>query len=136
MSAEDGLAGPSTVSSDARSLYAASMYSAASPRPNRSAAFIRSMERRAPHSADLKTVHTYSGAHGTLQVQLLTPPQASPTYMGGTHARGRGAMTGRILLECTSKMKASEVRIKLRSVVIVMVPVSYTHLTLPTICSV
>ena len=122
MSAEDGLAGPSTVSSDARSLYAASMYSAASPRPNRSAAFIRSMERRAPHSADLKTVHTYSGAHGTLRVQLLTPPQASPTYMGGTHARGRGAMTGRILLECTSKMKASEVRIKLRSVVIVMVP--------------
>ncbi|WFC99837.1 hypothetical protein MYAM1_002583 [Malassezia yamatoensis] len=71
---------------------------------------------------ELKTIHTYTGATGKLIVQLMTPPQALPTYMGGSKARGRGSVVGRVRLVCNGKDRVSEVRIKLKAVVSALVP--------------
>lgn len=116
--------------SDAASVRAASIYSSSSADarsvnyiPPPSAYHPRPATRKANGPA-LKTVHTYTGASGKLLVQLHTPPQALPTYMGGSKSRGRGAVVGRVVLHCTDKDKASEVRIKLKAVVSVHVPKS------------
>ena len=55
-------------------------------------------------TSGLKTAHTYTGANDTLFVQLQTPPQTSPTFMGGSKQRGNGAVTGRVILRCTEKL--------------------------------
>ena len=80
------------------------------------------VKRTESAAAHYKTTHTYRGADGKLLVQLFTPPQVSPTYMGGSKKRGRGAVRGRVVLHCVDKDKASEVRIKLKAVVHVKVP--------------
>lgn len=118
--------------SDAASVRAASIYSSGSTdgRTAAAPAIISAAYPTVPvnHSArarpppELKTVHTYSGATGKLLVQLHTPPQALPTYMGGSKARGRGSIVGRIILHCTEKDRANEVRVKLKAVVSVQVP--------------
>lgn len=116
---------------DAASVYAPSMYSTSS-------ADTRSLNyaQRAPYAAappgtlpvrgrqgpEFKTLHTYTGATGKLLVQLQTPPQALPTYMGGSKERGCGAVVGRVILHCTDKDRANEVRIKLKAAVSVLVP--------------
>ncbi|WFD43782.1 hypothetical protein MPSI1_002446 [Malassezia psittaci] len=82
--------------------------------PNRSA--------RKPVAPEMKTIHTYTGATGKLIVQLMTPPQALPTYMGGSKARGRGSVVGRVRLVCNGKDRVSEIRIKLKAVVSALVP--------------
>lgn len=73
-------------------------------------------------TSGLKTAHTYTGANDTLFVQLQTPPQTSPTFMGGSKQRGNGAVTGRVILRCTEKLKATELRLKLKCVVAIMAP--------------
>ena len=106
----------SSGSTDTRSTVAPAIISAAYPTVpvNRGA--------RARPAPELKTVHTYAGATGKLLVQLQTPPQALPTYMGGSKARGRGSIVGRIILHCSDKDRANEVRVKLKAVVSVQVP--------------
>ncbi|WFD36997.1 hypothetical protein MCUN1_003889 [Malassezia cuniculi] len=71
----------------------------------------------------LKTVHRYSGVGGKLIVELLTPPQVAPTYMGGSKERGRGSLRGRIQLYCMEKSdRISDVRIKLKAEVSIEAP--------------
>lgn len=70
----------------------------------------------------LQTTHSYTGANNTLFVQLQTPPQTSPTYMGGSKERGHGALSGRAILHCTDKLKATQVRMKLKCVVTIHAP--------------
>ena len=42
--------------------------------------------------------------------------------MGGSKKRGRGAMVGRVVLRCSEKTHATEIRIKLKSVVSILAP--------------
>lgn len=70
----------------------------------------------------LKTVHSYTGANDTLFVQLHTPPQTSPTYMGGSKERESGAIHGRLILHCTDKSRVAQVRMKLKCVVSILAP--------------
>ncbi|PKI82484.1 hypothetical protein MVES_003694 [Malassezia vespertilionis] len=127
-------------SSDAASIRAASIYSATSADTSRgyqasaaapSVHTLTALPVRHNTNANAKTVHAYSGANGRLIVQyvhtaayqrLNTPPQASPTYMGGSQLRGRGALVGRLILRCTDKERASEIRLKLKAVVTIQAP--------------
>ncbi|KDN53359.1 hypothetical protein K437DRAFT_271591 [Tilletiaria anomala UBC 951] len=71
----------------------------------------------------LKTVHTYSGAGGRAILELHTAPQQTPTYMGGSVERGRGAMVGRLCFTPKPQEKISHITLKLKAVVRVRVPV-------------
>ncbi|WFD31163.1 hypothetical protein MSPP1_002197 [Malassezia sp. CBS 17886] len=93
---------------------AGSTYSQAPPALNGALSAAPSMGPATTNTQKFKTVHTYMGANGMITV--------SPTYMGGSKARGRGAVVGRVTLQCTEKFRANEVRTKLKAVVAVDVP--------------
>ncbi len=97
--------------------------SANSSRPNASLA--------PGQASEPKTVHTYRGAGGRAVVELHTPPQRTPTYMGGSAERGRGAMIGRFSFSPKQGEKVSHITLKVKAVAHVRVPLINTNPTGP-----
>ena len=115
-------AGPSQASDSASILYSTGSTGYAESVPARVASSAPPSRRSTRSNGALKTVHSYTGANDTLFVQLHTPPQTSPTYMGGSKERESGAIHGRLILHCTDKSRVAQVRMKLKCVVSILAP--------------
>ena len=115
-------AGPSQASDSASILSGTGSTGYAESVPARVASSAPPSRRSTRSNGALKTVHSYTGANDTLFVQLHTPPQTSPTYMGGSKERESGAIHGRLILHCTDKSRVAQVRMKLKCVVSILAP--------------
>ena len=115
-------AGPIQASDSASILSGTGSTGYADSVPGRVAGSAPPSRRSTRSNGALKTVHSYTGANDTLFVQLHTPPQTSPTYMGGSKERESGAIHGRLILHCTDKSRVAQVRMKLKCVVSILAP--------------
>ena len=64
----------------------------------------------------LKTVHSYAAGSGKAILDIHTLPQRSPTFMGGSADRGRGALQGQAVLFTQDGERVSAVRLKVSQV--------------------
>lgn len=73
----------------------------------------------------LKRTHSYAANNGKVVVDLFTQPQRSPTFMGGSAERGRGAMNGQVVVFANDGDRVGAVRLKIKAVSTISVPRSY-----------
>lgn len=84
-----------------------------------------SPQEQRERAAGLKRTHTYASGNGKVLVDLFTLPQRSPTFMGGSAERGRGAMTGQVIVFANDADKVGAVRLKVKAVARVALPRSH-----------
>lgn len=72
----------------------------------------------------LKTVHTYPSKNGNASLNIYSYPQRVPTFMGGSHERGWGALAGTVDLNVTepSGQRISSIKLTLTATQLITVP--------------
>ncbi|CAO1625595.1 unnamed protein product [Sympodiomycopsis kandeliae] len=73
----------------------------------------------------LKRVHSYASGNGKVILDLFTLPQKSPTFMGGSASRGRGAMTGQVIVISSEGDRVGAIRLKVKAVARTSLPRSH-----------
>ncbi|PWN26043.1 hypothetical protein BDZ90DRAFT_281014 [Jaminaea rosea] len=73
----------------------------------------------------LKTVHSYAAGNGKVILDIHTLPQRSPTFMGGSAERGRGALQGQAVLFTQDAERITAVRLKIKAVSSISLPRSH-----------
>ncbi|PWN24284.1 hypothetical protein BCV69DRAFT_310111 [Microstroma glucosiphilum] len=92
------------------------------PLPGAGGAALRAQKELA---RGLKRTHSYAANNGKVVVDLFTQPQRSPTFMGGSAERGRGAMNGQVVVFANDGDRVGAVRLKIKAVSTISVPRSY-----------
>ncbi|CAO1634836.1 unnamed protein product [Parajaminaea phylloscopi] len=73
-------------------------------------------------AAGLKKIHSYAASSGKVVVDIHTLPQRSPTFMGGSQERGRGALQGQVIVFAQGVERVNAVRLKVKAVSHIAMP--------------